>query len=672
MNDSARHLQIEADEAEIAWLTLDVAGASANALSAEVLAEIEQALERLEQAPPRALVIRSAKSGFIAGADVEELGRLETPEQTRALIERGQRLMDRLADFPRPSIALIRGYCMGGGLELALACRYRIADNAPGTRLALPEVQLGIHPGFGGSARLPDVVGPLAALDLMLSGRSIDGRAAKRMGLVDYALSPWQLESAARHLVHAAPAPQQRPPAWQRALSSAPARWALRPIMERRLRQRVRREHYPAPYTLLDLWVRHGGQDLAARIEAERDSLAQLVEHPSAGNLIRVFLLRERLKREARAHDDTPAHVHVIGAGTMGGDIAAWMALHGHRVTLTDERPQAIANARARGHRLFQRQLKRSARITAALDRLVADPDGQGLATADLVIEAIVEQHDAKQALYRRIEPQMRADAILATNTSSLPLETLADALAQPGRLIGLHFFNPVAKMPLVEVVAGAGSDAAALDRGQALVAAAGKLPLRVKSGPGFLVNRLLMPYMLRAAKLHAEGTPREALDAAAKRFGMPMGPLELADSVGLDVCVAAGDVIAEAYGFEVPQDLRRRAERGQLGRKSGQGYYAYDRKGRPQRERGRQDAATLERLGRDLVAPLLDEAERCRDERVVADGDLVDAGAVFGTGFAPFTGGPLHYRRATGPQAEEPPATAGPAVRASADSGGD
>ncbi|MEX0607150.1 MAG: enoyl-CoA hydratase-related protein, partial [Halofilum sp. (in: g-proteobacteria)] len=329
MNDTFRHLRIDTDDAtNIAWLTLDVDGASANTLSTEVLDELAQALERLEEAPPQALVIRSGKDGFIAGANVEELGRLKSPEQSRELIERGQRLMDRIAAFPQPTIALIRGYCLGGGLELALACRYRIADNDPGTRLGLPEVQLGIHPGFGGTARLPDLVGPLAALDLMLSGRSIDGRSAQRMGLVDYALSPWQLETAAHHLAHATPAPK-RPRAWQRALASAPARLVLRPIMERRVRQRARREHYPAPYALLELWARHGGSGLAERIKAERDSLVRLVDHPTAGNLIRVFLLRERLKREARSDTDArPTHIHVIGAGTMGGDIAAWMALN--------------------------------------------------------------------------------------------------------------------------------------------------------------------------------------------------------------------------------------------------------------------------------------------------------------------------------------------------------
>lgn len=655
MNTALRHVRLDPDQEGIAWLTLDVADASANTLSSDMLGELEQILAELEETPPLALVIRSGKSGFIAGADIEELDRLDTPEQSRALIERGQRLLDRLAELPRPTVALIRGHCLGGGLELALACRYRVTDNDPGTRLGLPEVQIGIHPGFGGSARLPDLVGPLAALDLMLTGRSIDGKAAKRMGLVDYALAPWQLDDAARHLVHAAPAPQ-RPPGWQRALSTAPARLGLRPFFERRLRQRVRREHYPAPYATLDLWAQTGGDNLASRLNAERDSLVRLVEDPSAGNLIRVFLLRERLKREARqAERAPPGTIQVVGAGTMGGDIAAWMALHGHRVTLTDERPDAIAATLKRARALFERRLKRPARVTAALDRLIPDPGGQGVATADLVIEAIVEEAAAKRALYQRIEPRMRADAILATNTSSLPLEGLAEMLDRPGRLIGLHFFNPVASMPLVEVVAGASSEAAALDRGQALMAAADKLPLRVKSSPGFLVNRLLMPYMLRAGKRFEEGTAREALDEAAKRFGMPMGPLELADTVGLDVCLAAADIIGEAYGFEVPQDLRRRVERGQLGRKSGRGYYDYDGKGRPDRTRTRQDAATLERLGRDILAPLLDEAERCRYEGVVADGDLVDAGAIFGTGFAPFTGGPIHFRAKHAPAPGQP-----------------
>lgn len=647
-----QHCQIERDDDDIAWLTLDVAGAGANTLSSEVLGDLERALDELDGQPPRGLVIRSGKRGFIAGADVRELAALESDEAARALVERGQALMDRLAACAWPTVAYIRGYCLGGGLELALACRYRVSDDDPGTRLGLPEVQLGIHPAFGGSARLPALVGAPAALDLMLSGRTIDGRAAGRMGLVDYALSPWQLPRAARHLVHDDPG-RRRPPMWQRWLAAAPARAALRPWMERRLRRRVRREHYPAPYAALELWARHGGAALPARLRAERDSVLTLVARPGGTNLLRVFLLRDRLRAEARAGDAaTPGRVHVIGAGAMGGDIAAWLALHGCRVTLVDERPEAIAATLRRARALFERRLKRPARVTAALDRLVPDPHGRGVATADLVIEAIVEDLDAKRRLYAAVEPRLRADAVLASNTSSLPLERLAEGLHRPGRLIGLHFFNPVAKMPLVEVVAGDGSDAAALERGQALMAAADKLPLRVRSGPGFLVNRLLMPYMLAAARRFTEGVQREAIDEAARRFGMPMGPLELGDAVGLDVCLAAADVMAEARGLEVPDGLRGRVEQGHLGKKSGRGFYAY-RKGEPRRSRVTMAPAALDDLARELMEPLLDEAERCRDEGVVADGDLVDAGAVFGAGFAPFTGGPLHYRAQQAPAGE-------------------
>lgn len=644
MSPRLRHCHIEIDNENIAWLTLDVADAGTNTLSAEVLAEIDAAFERFESERPAGVVIRSGKPGFVAGANVQEFGKLESPEDTRALIERGQNLMDRISAFGN-TVALIRGHCLGGGLELALACRYRIADRDSGTRLGLPEVRLGIHPGFGGTVRLPDRIGPLAALDLMLSGRTIDGRAAHRIGLVDLALAPWQLQRAARHLLLQGERPA-RAPWWKRALSLAPARMVLRPVMERQLRGRVRREHYPAPYTVLDLWARNGGASVARRTQAERESLVQLVEGPTAANLIRVFLLQDRLKREARDTElETPRRVHVVGAGTMGGDIAAWFALHGCRVTLADERAEAIASTLRRAHKLFERRLKRPERITEALDRLIPDAAGYGVPAADLVVEAIVEDLAAKKALFAELEPRLRNDAVLATNTSSLPLEHLAENLQQPGRLIGLHFFNPVAKMPLVEIVAGENSDAAALARGQALIAASDKLPLRVKSGPGFLVNRLLMPYMLLAVRKYAEGTERESIDAAARRFGMPMGPLELADSVGLDICLAAADVMAESQGLEIPPDMRRRVESGDLGRKSGRGFYSY-RKGKSDAGKPSLSDDDLEKLGRELLEPLLDEAERCRDEGVVADADLVDAGAIFGCGFAPFTGGPLYYRQ--------------------------
>jgi len=644
-----QHVRLERDNDRLAWLTLDVADGATNTLGPEVLQDLDEAVQALESAPPLALIIQSGKSGFCAGADVATISELETTEEARALVEQGQWVMDRIAGAGWPTIALIRGHCLGGGLELALACRYRVCDRDPATRLGLPEVRLGIHPGFGGTARLPALVGAPAALDLMLSGRTVDGRGARRMGLVDYALSPWQLADAARDLAQRDPGRHQ-PPAWKKILHTKPARMALRPYMERQLRGKARRAHYPAPYAILDLWARHGGEHLPARLKAEVDSLTRLVEGNTASNLIRVFLLQERLKKQARAGEaEVPARIHVVGAGTMGGDIAAWLALNGCRVTLTDGRCEAIAATLKRAEKLYQRRLKRPERVTAALDRLIPDPDGRGADSAGLVVEAIAEDLDAKQRLYRDLEQRIGNDTVLATNTSSIPLETLAKALDQPSRLIGLHFFNPVAKMPLVEVVAGTATGERALQCGQALMAQVDKLPLRVRSGPGFLVNRLLMPYMLEAARRFAAGTQREAIDEAAKRFGMPMGPLELADSVGLDVCVAAADVMAEAQGLEVPAALRDRVEAGDLGQKTGRGFYTYDGKGQPDRKRVSMGGGELDALGRELAEPLIDEAVRCRDEQVVADGELVDAGAVFGCGFAPFTGGPLRYRAQRG-----------------------
>lgn len=626
-----------------AWLWLDVADAGTNTLSTRVLGELEQRLDEVEAARPAYLVVASRKPGFIAGADVHEFGRIESVDDADALIRRGQALMDRMAALPVPTVARIRGHCLGGGLELALACRYRVADDDPATRLGLPEVKLGIHPGFGGSVRLPMIVGAPAALDLMLSGRTVDARAARRMGLVDEAVSPWLVDEAARRLATSDPGPR-RVSGWRRWLSAAPGRMALRPVMERQLRSRVRRDHYPAPFALLDLWAEHGGDPLPRRVRAERESLVELVQGDAARNLIRVFRLQDRLKADARNVDVAAAErVHVVGAGTMGGDIAAWLALHGKRVTLADERDGAIASTLKRARRLFERRLKQPARVMAAMDRLIPDVGGRGAAGADVVIEAIVEDADAKRTLYRTIERDLRPGAVIATNTSSLPLEDLASALHDPGRLIGLHFFNPVASMPLVEVVAGDASAAQSLDQGQALIAAIDKYPLRVKSAPGFLVNRILMPYMLKAARLYAEGEQRERIDAAARDFGMPMGPLELADSVGLDVCVAAAETMVETTGLEIPERLRQIVREGRLGRKSGAGFYTY-RKGTPQKRRARMEAAERENLGKELIEPLLQEAVRCRDEGIVADADLVDAGAIFGTGFAPFRGGPLHY----------------------------
>ncbi|MGH6819596.1 MAG: 3-hydroxyacyl-CoA dehydrogenase NAD-binding domain-containing protein, partial [Methylocella sp.] len=437
---------------------MDKQGPGPNVLSSEVLGELDVIIGAISESLPRGVIIRSAKpSGFIAGADVKEIASLRDSEDALTLIRRGQTIFDRLEGLACPTVAAIRGFCVGGGLELALACRYRVALDEPATRLGLPEVLLGIHPGFGGTMRLPRLIGAPAAMDLMLSGRTVDARTAKKLGIVDAAVPERHFESAIS--VHALTPPPVKKPKYFLQLANTKL---LRPLLARYLRaqvrKRVRADHYPAPYALIDLWERHGG-DPARMILEEARSVARLATGPTARNLVRVFFLRERLKGLGGKPGKSQPTIHVIGAGVMGGDIAAWCALRGLQVTLQDRGPQYIAPALRRAHDLFSKRIRDRRLRRDACDRLVPDHDGLGLPHADFVIEAIVEDVKIKQALYETIEPRLKADAILATNTSSIPLETLAAILKRPERLVGLHFFNPVAKMQLIEVIDAPATD---------------------------------------------------------------------------------------------------------------------------------------------------------------------------------------------------------------------
>lgn len=646
---SYRHWRPVQDSEGIVWLTLDRAESGTNALSSEVLEELARLLDNIAGGSPRGVVIRSGKAnGFIAGADVHEFTRIANHNEALELIQRGQSILARIEQLPVPTVAMISGFCLGGGLELALACRYRIAASTPETKLGAPEVQLGIHPGFGGTVRLTRLLGPIAALDLMLTGRAIDGRKAKQLGLVDYAVPERQLVNAARAtILH--PPPPRRPGLLQAIPGMAPLRplfaWYLRGNVARK----ASRQHYPAPYALIDLWQRYSGNPATMYLEEAR-SVATLITGSTARNLLRVFFLQERLKTQGRGADFTPRFVHLIGGGTMGGDIAAWCVLQGFHVTIQDLDHGRLAKVVQRAGGLFRKKLRTPRLVQAALDRLIPDRDGAGLGRADVVIEAIFEDADAKRALYRQIEPRLRPDALLATNTSSIPLEELGQALTKPGRLVGLHFFNPVAKMQLVEVVAAAGTDPAMVARAMAFVGAIKRLPLPVKSSPGFLVNRILLPYLLEAVAMEMEGIPAGAIDRAAVEFGMPMGPILLADTVGLDICLSVARILARHYPIEVPKRLEELVAAGRLGRKSGHGFYAYKNQ-QPVRPPGKA-APPLSELAERLILRLLNEAVASLREKVVADGELLDAGVIFGTGFAPFHGGPLHYLQTKGPEA--------------------
>lgn len=648
-----KHWTIEREPDGLAELVFDKQGASTNTLSAEALAEFNAALDELDRTPPKGLVIRSGKqNGFIAGADVDEFGAIATEQGARELIERGWNTFERLSRVGYPTLALIKGFCLGGGLELALACRYRVAVDDPSTRLGLPEVMLGILPAWGGVKRLPKLTGAPAALDMLLSGKTVDARRAKKLGIVDEAVPERIAENTVRGVLRALPAPRRLP--FTLAVTLNPiARRFIAAQAEKQVGKRARREHYPAPYAMLDLWVKHDGDPMAA-LAADPHVLTGLVQSPTAQNLIRVFHLQERLKSLGKEDGFAVGHVHVVGAGTMGGDIAAWCALRGLRVTLQDQNAERLAPAMGRAAKLFTERLREPRRVRDALDRLIPDVAGDGVGRADVIIEAIFENLDAKRALFAELERKARKNALLATNTSSIPLEDIASGLAAPQRLIGLHFFNPVAKMMLVEVVAGRMTDPALLAPAAAFVRRIDKLPLPVKSAPGFLVNRILAPYMMAAMRAVDEGVPPETVDEAALAFGMPMGPIELADTVGLDIAVAVGKLLGGSAA--PPRKLMALVEGGKLGRKSGEGFYRWVDGKAQKAAAGAVPAGLADRL----IDPFVCEARSAVAEGIVADADLVDAGAIFGTGFAPFRGGPLRYaaaRQSAGREVHSEPA---------------
>jgi 3-hydroxyacyl-CoA dehydrogenase/enoyl-CoA hydratase/3-hydroxybutyryl-CoA epimerase len=642
----------------IAFATLDVQNQGANTLSQAVLVELESLLDEVQEVLPTGLVFHSSKKGgFIAGADVNEFRHISDSSQATALARRGQAVLDRIAGLPFPTVAAIHGHCLGGGLELALACTYRVAREddaaqgsasaagagsagAAGTRLGLPEVKLGIHPGFAGTVRLPPLVGDFAALDLMLTGRTVSAKAARRLGLVDETVPERHLLRAAERLIREQPRPA-RAAWWRRVPRLRALRRPLANLFAKRVRAKANPDHYPAPMRVIELWRDH------ADAAAEAASLGELLSGRTSRSLVDVFLLGEALKRQGKNAKHRIENVHVIGAGVMGADIAIWAAFKGFRVTLADRSPEILAKAVKKAHDFYKKKLKDARAVQDTMDRLIPDLSGHGLTRADLVIEAIVEKLEAKQGLFADVERRTRPTALLASNTSSIPLEDIATVLKDPSRLVGLHFFNPVAQMQLVEIVRGAQSSDDALARARGFATALDRLPLDVKSSPGFLVNRILMPYLIEAVLLLEEGVAPEDIDRAATDFGMPMGPILLADTVGLDICLSVAEELSGPLRIRVPDALRQKVADGQLGKKSGRGFYEYDKRGRAKRPAGGviADMPVTERM----ILRMLNEAVACLRENVVGDVDAVDAGMVYGTGFAPFLGGPMHYANMLG-----------------------
>ena len=638
--------KVETDDNNISWLHFDTAGASANLLSQAAIKELDDILKEFEKSPPQALIILSdKKDSFIFGADIKEFTALDNKEQALVFMHKGHALMNRLEAMPCPTVSMIHGLCFGGGTELSLACDYIIATDDKKTKIGLPEIKLGIHPGYGGTARSIERCGPLAAMNIMLTGRALTARAAKKIKLIDEMVPLRQLKAAAENF--ALTAPERKPlPLLTRITNYSIVRPLIASQMRKQVALKAKPEHYPAPYSLIDLWKAHAGNK-KKMLEQEAIAVAKLATSDTAKNLVRVFFLQENLKNQGKQTKFDVEHVHVIGGGIMGGDIASWCAIQGYSVTVQDQDPQRLAQTIKRAQYSFKKKFKRDRRaIRDANDRLMADHRGSGVFRADIIIEAIFEDVEVKRALYKSIEPKMKADAILATNTSSIKLEDLSSCLKNPGRLVGLHFFNPVALMPLVEIIRGLDSDEKVVQQALAFAKNIGKLPLAVKSSPGFLVNRILMPYILEAVTMVDEGIPPEVIDKAATDYGMPMGPIELADTVGLDICKSVANILSEALDMPLPDYLKKLSDK-KLGKKTGEGFYKY-KANKPVKNKNATYANTQEVQDR-LVLRLLNEATACLREGLVDNKDLIDAGVIFGTGFAPFRGGPLEYIKTQG-----------------------
>jgi 3-hydroxyacyl-CoA dehydrogenase/enoyl-CoA hydratase/3-hydroxybutyryl-CoA epimerase len=644
-----KHWTFTVDFEGLGWLTIDTPKSPVNTLSREAIAELDTIVTAIEGMVPagelKGVILLSAKdSGFIAGADVTEFDDMADPGVLTGALNRTHKLFDRIEALKIPVVAGIHGFCLGGGLELALCCRYRIAVNDDSTRIGFPEVNLGIFPGFGGSGRSIRQAGPVDAMQMMLTGRMLRAKQARGLNLVDKLVRHRDnLRWEARKAVLQKRSGEEASFVKRAVAMARPARKYVADQMRAEARKKANPDHFPAPYALIDLFEEHG-DDWRKMKEGEIARFVPLMASPTAANLRRVFFLSESLKKQGVRGTEKPVfrRVHVVGAGVMGGDIAAWCALRGMGVTLQDLDMERIKPALDRAKALFKKRLKTPTEVANAIARLEADVAGKGISRADVIIEAVVERLDIKQKVFADAEARAKPGAILATNTSSIELERIAEGLRNPSRLIGLHFFNPVAQLPLVEVIRSKFNTDLDIARGASFALAIGKSPVVVKSAPGFLVNRVLMPYMLAAVQRVEAGESKEQIDAAAVAFGMPMGPIELMDTVGLDV----GKSVAEELGSPVPENsqfARLIAEK-KLGRKTGQGFYTW-----ADGKAVKADAAPhpdLAGLGRELIQPLVNTTEIVVSEGIVASADLADIGVIFGTGFAPFLGGPMKARK--------------------------
>ena len=632
------NFKLTVDENKWAWIDIDRHEKTVNAVCPEFLAELDTVVSFLEGAHDyKKVIFRSAKKGsYVVGADLEAFAKMGQGEEGEKFIAKGQEVFKRLEDLNIPTVALIDGYCFGGGLEFALACHYRLAVDSKTPKMGFPEVNLGIQPGWGGTVRTMRLNDPQSTFDLILTGRTIDAKKAKKLNIVDAVVPPRLVQNALesftkKRVVKAS--------IYSQFFNLTPIRKVMKFFLMRKVAANAEKDHYPAPYAMVEQWSEVGHiSDKAYRYELE--SIIRLMKTATARNLVSVFFLAEGLKKQVPKGVEKLKHVHVIGSGVMGGDIALWSAYKGFKVTVQDLNAQAVTSMVQRISKFADRKFKRKSDRDKFLDKIIIDIQGHGLKTCDLVIEAVSENIELKKKILKDVEQKCRDETIIATNTSTIPLEKIDDIFENPSRFIGVHFFNPVPKMPLVEIVVGEKTSQDTVDKCMKYVGQIDKYPLKVKSAPGFLVNRILLPYMMEAIKLHQEGISLEVIDKAALSFGMPMGPVELADTVGLDVTVAA---LTSLKGVEaVPAIVQKKVNAGDLGKKSGKGFYSY-KKNKPIKQKVTQTSKLYECQQR-LVLSLCNEAVSAWGEGIVDSIEELNAGSIFGFGFPPFKGGIMSY----------------------------
>ena len=670
----AKAFKLKVDEG-IGIVTFDLPGEKVNILTPTVLEELEKILKKLETRQDDltgAIFISGKENNFIAGADISVIEDLTDPEEGERIVQKGQEVFARIEGLGFPTAAAIHGPCLGGGLELALACNYRVVTDSAGTFLGLPETQLGIIPGFGGTQRLPRLVGIPEGIRMITTGSRVHPKKAVRTGLADEVVKPEFLMQAARSLVTGTDgkAAKKKPSkSWGRKVQVILEKTRYgRNLIFKKARKTVlenTRDHYPAPMAAIEAMEEgyaHGiemGYEMEARLEGE------MIVSDVCKNLIKVFHLREGFLHGDLSPAEDIKSVAVIGAGIMGGGIAALSAEKGFRVRLMDLSSDALGAALRFLHKDVGKKRKKG-RITGVqaqwtLDRLATDNQLRGFGNSDLIIEAVAERMDVKRSVLSDVVAAVSRDAVIASNTSSLSIDGMAEGLTNPSRVAGLHFFNPVDRMPLVEVIHGEQTSGDTVEKLTAFARKLGKIPIVVKDRPGFLVNRLLLPYMNEGARLLEEGADVQQVDKVMLDFGMPMGVFILLDVVGLDIASHAGESLFEQFGerMRLSPVMSAMLEAERLGRKNGKGFYLYDSKGKRKPDRGLgkvlgslvvdSDGPGDDDIVNRLILPMVNEASLCLDEGIVDTVQAVDAAMILGAGFPPFRGGLLRYADSEG-----------------------